>query len=523
VCFRIEISCLSNVRNRDSGPLQTRRQSIHQNVYGSHTTLPSSRSQTHKIFQPSSFLRPLQGKSKLSRAYKVSDSERDEDIDEGEDADDRTPLMSSSNRHSYTSERERGSHTRGSSRSTTSRKSRPLAALQRSTTNLTQDYDVNNPPSVPGSPILGADIGYDDAMLTGELAGLSPPHDPSPRPVSHDALIDIDDESTSKRFAGLGQESGPPLRGRRLTLAQDDVCFPHEGLSELGQEDYPRRGSPEYQYRQRRRRFRLWPELSVLEEWSQEEREQRSMGEARTRKVSEPLMIGGRLRPQKRVWHREDEDIPYRFTYFNEEFQSTVHSQTISELLQPGQTFKDLFIPDPPLLSDDSSDEEEEEFASKAGGYITSNGLTRESTRQSSRTDDPRQLRSPLRSPVLSADQTSPNTPIQAQFPNIKLKPPRHGPRPVFWLDVLSPTDAEMRVISKAFGIHPLTAEDIMMQEAREKVELFRHYYFVNYRSFEQDTHSEDYMEPVNMYVVVFRDGVISVSVYLDSHLAVDF
>jgi len=49
-----------------------------------------------------------------------------------------------------------------------------------------------------------------------------------------------------------------------------------------------------------------------------------------------------------------------------------------------------------------------------------------------------------------------------------------------------------------------------MMQEAREKVELFRNYYFVNYRSFEQDTSSDSYMTPVNMYVIVFRDGVIS-------------
>lgn len=49
-----------------------------------------------------------------------------------------------------------------------------------------------------------------------------------------------------------------------------------------------------------------------------------------------------------------------------------------------------------------------------------------------------------------------------------------------------------------------------MMQEAREKVELFRNYYFVNYRSFEQDTNSDSYMAPVNVYVVVFREGVIS-------------
>ncbi|KAF8447031.1 hypothetical protein BGX38DRAFT_1270664 [Terfezia claveryi] len=67
-----------------------------------------------------------------------------------------------------------------------------------------------------------------------------------------------------------------------------------------------------------------------------------------------------------------------------------------------------------------------------------------------------------------------------------------------------------MKILSRAFGIHPLTAEDIMMQEAREKVELFRSYYLVSYKSFEQDMRSEDYLDPVNIYVVVFRDGVIS-------------
>lgn len=77
-----------------------------------------------------------------------------------------------------------------------------------------------------------------------------------------------------------------------------------------------------------------------------------------------------------------------------------------------------------------------------------------------------------------------------------------------------------MKVLSKAFGIHPLTAEDIMVQEAREKVELFRHYYFVNYRSFDQDQNSEDYLEPVNMYVIVFREGVISFHFSMTPHPA---
>jgi magnesium transporter len=90
----------------------------------------------------------------------------------------------------------------------------------------------------------------------------------------------------------------------------------------------------------------------------------------------------------------------------------------------------------------------------------------------------------------------------------------------VWWLDILSPTEAEMKVISKAFGIHPLTAEDIMMQEQREKVELFRNYYFVNYRSFDQDNTSENFLEPVNMYVVVFREGVLSFHFSVTPHPA---
>ena len=49
-----------------------------------------------------------------------------------------------------------------------------------------------------------------------------------------------------------------------------------------------------------------------------------------------------------------------------------------------------------------------------------------------------------------------------------------------------------------------------MMQETREKVELFRNYYFINYRTFEQDQEHVDYLEPVNLYIIVFREGVLS-------------
>lgn len=79
-----------------------------------------------------------------------------------------------------------------------------------------------------------------------------------------------------------------------------------------------------------------------------------------------------------------------------------------------------------------------------------------------------------------------------------------------WWLDCSCPTDAEMKVLSKAFGLHPLTSEDIRVQESREKVELFKNYYFVCFHTFEPDKESADYLEPINVYIVVFRDGILS-------------
>ncbi|OAX80227.1 hypothetical protein ACJ72_05446 [Emergomyces africanus] len=91
----------------------------------------------------------------------------------------------------------------------------------------------------------------------------------------------------------------------------------------------------------------------------------------------------------------------------------------------------------------------------------------------------------------------------------------------VWWLDALNPTNDEVGAISRAFSIHPLTAEDIMMQEAREKVELFKQYYFVCFRTFYQiDKLSDDFLEPINVYMVVFREGIISFTYTENPHAA---
>ncbi|KAF2404342.1 cora-domain-containing protein [Trichodelitschia bisporula] len=86
-----------------------------------------------------------------------------------------------------------------------------------------------------------------------------------------------------------------------------------------------------------------------------------------------------------------------------------------------------------------------------------------------------------------------------------------------WWLDAVNPTDEEVTALCKAFGVHPLTREDITTKESREKVELFKTYYFVSFTSFHQmDKTSEDYMEAVKVFAVVFREGLLTFS--FDAH-----
>ncbi|OAX83783.1 hypothetical protein ACJ72_01853 [Emergomyces africanus] len=469
------------------------------------------------------------------RAQKPISASQVIDGEESEEADDRTPLIKPSSIHNSNFVRygtSAGTGQRSGTPSPKGRTSRTSATSSPSSAtapysigvpqSLRRGYDVNNPPSVPGSPHMGPHGAYDDPMITGhDFDHQSSEIGSAVSLPCH--IIDVDGEGHSSRSdspAVSPKFIAPELQRRRtVTLpVEDDVCFPTGALSDLAEEDYAPRPPTEDELgaARRRRRRRVWPDLSVLEEWSREEKEERSGG-IRAKKINEPVLIGGRLRPQNTRWVREEEDTPYRFTYFNEEFQSTIHSQTISELLQPGQTFRDLFIPDPPEIEDDSSDESDHPDE-------PSNYRYRDYSMDTSTTNgyhDGNHQRGPQSSIYNSVSTPAGRTEHSEPFP--MTKPPkekRYGPRPTFWLDVLCPTDTEMRVISKTFGIHALTAEDIMVQEAREKVELFRHYYFINYRTFEQDIHSDKYLEPVNMYVVVFREGVISFHFSMTPHPA---
>ncbi|KAJ7225552.1 hypothetical protein GGX14DRAFT_511699 [Mycena pura] len=98
----------------------------------------------------------------------------------------------------------------------------------------------------------------------------------------------------------------------------------------------------------------------------------------------------------------------------------------------------------------------------------------------------------------------------------------RSSSMPKAWfLDIASPTWDDMRAIGKLLHLHPLTLEDILMKDPREKLEYFPKlgYYFLSFRAIESWDNHEKYWEQDgdqgsvaedNVYLVVFKEGVCS-------------
>lgn len=505
--------------HRDHGPARSRRDTIKSGFArvalpfsARHGSTPHRSSDASGVLR-SSVLPQSAGRSRTQGTALVI-SEDEEDYD----ANDKTPLLGRSTRtlrpepsrhNSVTGYGSRGGHGRKTSRSSRgSSRPRGLEVLTHARNNLLEEtHDVNNPPSMPGSPVVGV---IEDPFMAG-LGSMG-----SDR--GRDTLISIDGDSTNSRRASR-------RRPTVAELAERDVCFPADGddVSEAC-EDEPHHKYQRSTSRRRRRHARAWPDLDVLEEWSREEKEERTHQDLlRAKKISEPVMVDGRLRPAKTAWHRGEEDEPFRFTYFNETLDGTIHARTIADL-QDDMTFKELFLPDPVELSDSSDDDDTEEDSImrpslQAHHRASSDSRVPKADTTSTNGDIPLSIRAGS----IAGTTKNESAPVSGrETPKATSSRPRihHGPRPTFWLDVLKPTETEMKVLSKAFGIHQLTAEDILMDEPREKVELFKSYYFVNYRTFEQDKDSEDYMEPINMYVIVFQDGVISFHHSMSPHPA---
>ncbi|KIJ69806.1 hypothetical protein HYDPIDRAFT_77280 [Hydnomerulius pinastri MD-312] len=198
-------------------------------------------------------------------------------------------------------------------------------------------------------------------------------------------------------------------------------------------------------------------------------------------------------------------DRPYRFSFYSNALSATIHARSLSELPAEGQSFEDLFsgLPSPTVGQGDAK-EGLHSFAAPIPMPAPRTGLS---------------LPNGQRTP--GGSDFAPGSQNNGYFSRMGEKPGMDSGRPnalgigdfevnTWWLDVQSPTDEEMKVLSKVFSIHPLTTEDIQMEEAREKIELFRNYYLVCFRSFDQDPYSPTHLEPLNMYIIVFREGILS-------------
>ncbi|GAA98017.1 uncharacterized protein L969DRAFT_46361 [Mixia osmundae IAM 14324] len=198
---------------------------------------------------------------------------------------------------------------------------------------------------------------------------------------------------------------------------------------------------------------------------------------------------------------------PYRFSFYSNALPSTIHARSLAEIPAEGQTFAELFT------GRVYDDEQEGSNRTGAPGEATPSAHP---SMPGTGTHSPNEAAS-QRTSVNMGHQSNQGGPASSRNHLQGSKPKSNVMRTdddaeanTWWLDVLCPTDQEMRVLSKVFGIHPLTTEDIQMEEAREKIELFRNYYLVCFRSFDQDPYSPTYLEPLNMYIIVFREGTLS-------------
>lgn len=97
-------------------------------------------------------------------------------------------------------------------------------------------------------------------------------------------------------------------------------------------------------------------------------------------------------------------------------------------------------------------------------------------------------------------------------------------PRQIWWLDIQDATTADIALVSQAFSIHPLTAEDIAIREPREKVEVFQNYCLISFQTLlspsRDETRRHGIPPSAEMYILIFQHGVVTFSPSGDTHVS---
>ncbi|KAL7411176.1 hypothetical protein BDY24DRAFT_396857 [Mrakia frigida] len=228
-----------------------------------------------------------------------------------------------------------------------------------------------------------------------------------------------------------------------------------------------------------------------------------------------PTFFSPPSQPNHQLGNGNLQDRPYRFSFYSNALPATIHARSLSELPAEGQSFEDLFTG-----RGGAADEESIHQGGNGNGGNGNGGASSGTATPSSWEGGGGAV------PIANAKESL----LSRAMGNRNMLPPMNGgdgggngngngnggvkgddlEASTWWLDVLCPTDDEMKMLSRVFGIHPLTTEDIQMEETREKIELFRNYYLVCFRSFDQDPYSQTHLEPLNMYIIVFREGTLS-------------
>ena len=90
----------------------------------------------------------------------------------------------------------------------------------------------------------------------------------------------------------------------------------------------------------------------------------------------------------------------------------------------------------------------------------------------------------------------------------------------VWWLDVSDPSPQDVEDVSQILSIHPLTAEDVVARETREKVEVFRDYYLISFQTLVPSEAEDETPSSAGVYILVFRQGAVTFSPRDSGHVA---
>jgi magnesium transporter len=86
-----------------------------------------------------------------------------------------------------------------------------------------------------------------------------------------------------------------------------------------------------------------------------------------------------------------------------------------------------------------------------------------------------------------------------------------------FWIDVVGPTPEDMMLLKNAFDIHPLTVEDILAGDTRQKSDVVGNYTFIVIKAVD-DKDYYNTIEPIQISVLLFRECILTFQKVRNGH-----